>query len=157
MTDHFNPRPPWGGRHRDIGNKLYIPTYFNPRPPWGGRRAMLEKAFIVFDISIHALRGEGDGIRFWQITDDKPLFQSTPSVGRATIAARRNIQRLVISIHALRGEGDRHYGDSLFFQFRFQSTPSVGRATCDVIYFTQQYDDFNPRPPWGGRRDCSRV
>ena len=21
-----------------------------------------------------------------------------------------------------------------------------------MIYFTQQYDDFNPRPPWGGRQ-----
>ena len=44
---------------------------------------MLEKDFIVFDISIHALRGEGDGVYQYPavLTD--------------------------ISIHALRGEGDK--------------------------------------------------
>ena len=56
--------------------------YFNPRPPWGGRLAWLDS----------------NGI--------KPLFQSTPSVGRAT-DVRWNTKRLnSISIHALRGEGD---------------------------------------------------
>ena len=59
-------------------------------------------------ISIHALRGEGDaGGRSGR--DIKRPFQSTPSVGRATIAPR---------------SGSRHCA--------FQSTPSVGRATSNV-------------------------
>ena len=55
-------------------------------------------------ISIHALRGEGD------LSLSKPRFPpkflSTPSVGRATLLA--GVLAVVddISIHALRGEGD---------------------------------------------------
>ena len=78
-------------------------------------------------------------------------FQSTPSVGRATVVSILLLVRLVISIHALRGEGDhplrpskcarkisihalRGEGDDfgiLDYQLvkKFQSTPSVGRAT----------------------------
>ena len=58
-----------------------------------------------FFISIHALRGEGD-------PEDEPpnrprkRFQSTPSVGRATGETEKIIRPDTISIHALRGEGD---------------------------------------------------
>ena len=101
-------------------------------------------------ISIHALRGEGDGdhraspisILLFQstpsvgratimsiITFSVCKFQSTPSVGRATFKrAERNANRFGISIHALRGEGD--YPQKL--------------SACPREY-------FNPRPPWGGR------
>ena len=80
------------------------------------------------------------------------LFQSTPSVGRATTSSRgEKMYGLTISIHALRGEGDdslnndvaalnisihalRGEGDSSnsrkpLTKILFQSTPSVGRAT----------------------------
>ena len=57
-------------------------------------------------ISIHALRGEGDAI-FRPIFRAAIAFQSTPSVGRATLA-----QSLAVVAYA-----------------EFQSTPSVGRAT----------------------------
>ena len=88
-------------------------------------------------ISIHALRGEGDR-RYPTIWRDPPVFQSTPSVGRATVYDISENMGLVISIHALRGEGDLLFGDSL-------------ASRCY----------FNPRPPWGGRRsqatpDCLR-
>ena len=33
---------------------------FNPRPPWGGRQKELEETRRMQEISIHALRGEGD-------------------------------------------------------------------------------------------------
>ena len=58
------------------------------------------------------------------------VFQSTPSVGRAT-TLKSGCQALhfEISIHALRGEGDR------------QAIPGIG-----VLL------NFNPRPPWGGRQ-----
>ena len=35
------------------------------------------------------------------------IFQSTPSVGRATCTNRATQRRTRISIHALRGEGDK--------------------------------------------------
>ena len=57
---------------------------FNPRPPWGGRPQMYRRYDTYAKI-----------------------FQSTPSVGRATLLLLELIYKFVISIHALRGEGDR--------------------------------------------------
>ena len=57
------------------------------------------------------------------------LFQSTPSVGRATNDIAENWVEIDISIHALRGEGDNVVGCYKIFGNVFQSTPSVGRAT----------------------------
>ena len=101
--------------------------YFNPRPPWGGRPTKSGK------------------------TSALKLFQSTPSVGRATRNSCRYGGRTFISIHALRGEGDDETarGDNGFGSF--QSTPSVGRATSRCAGHRQHILDFNPRPPWGGR------
>ncbi len=61
----------------------YRQRYFYPRPPRGGRRYPSLMARIRSEISIHALREEGD----------------TPPVGGRAAAK--------ISIHALREEGDR--------------------------------------------------
>ena len=57
-------------------------NYFNPRPPWGGRLALLTG------------------------TISEKAFQSTPSVGRATLSECTECEVTEISIHALRGEGD---------------------------------------------------
>ena len=61
-------------------------------------------------------------------------FQSTPSVGRATQPGRTRKRRKV-----------------------FQSTPSVGRATVHAPFSLASSSDFNPRPPWGGRRSIIRA
>ena len=78
---------------------------FNPRPPWGGRLPLALFLWLAL------------------------LFQSTPSVGRATANFLNSEIIEKISIHALRGEGDF----CIFLIGRklsgFQSTPSVGRAT----------------------------
>ena len=128
------------------------------------------------NISIHALRGEGDvrlspptkrSLRFQStpsvgratkstatISSNNSAFQSTPSVGRATKMAVMLDCLYKISIHALRGEGDHKiqcgYSSNMHFNPRppwggrpegkleglknkaFQSTPSVGRATIKV-------------------------
>ena len=66
---------------------------------------MFRKSSLKPSISIHALRGEGDRIKVLSASL-APLFQSTPSVGRATVAVG-SAQRIdPISIHALRGEDD---------------------------------------------------
>ena len=105
---NFYPRPPWGGRpgvkiHRPVtpgflstpsvgrATGLYSQRpihdfYFYPRPPWGGRRAAVGAELGGREISIHALRGEGD---------------------RQLISVCKDCH---ISIHALRGEGDRSEG-----------------------------------------------
>ena len=236
---YFNPRPPWGGRRRNevFGNnrrvisihalrgegdrhltsRRYLTSYFNPRPPWGGRpssvariacanvfqstpsvgRATVPYASVYGDIviSIHALRGEGDqsASNCWSTRE---TFQSTPSVGRATVIFKGGKQKMSISIHALRGEGDIYMCLAYCAHKIFQSTPSVGRATCKrrqaesgavisihalrgegdkkmtcedcihnisipalrgegdsnkAVYNITAKQNFNPRPPWGGR------
>ena len=102
---YFNPRPPWGGRH-STDFPSYVPiSDFNPRPPWGGRL--------------------GD----YSDKNGDTKFQSTPSVGRATIVAIYDVSENMISIHALRGEGDDIVEENGKLRTTFQSTPSVGRAT----------------------------
>ena len=58
------------------------------------------------EISIHALRGEGDRTFCLMFLLLYLLFQSTPSAGRATIIGSVRSDGKEISIHALRGEGD---------------------------------------------------
>ena len=86
-------------------------------------------AALAVSISIHALRGEGDENR------------------------RMSRCRKPISIHALRGEGDKEKSKDKPVQWKFQSTPSVGRATKTGGEMAEGILNFNPRPPWGGRRD----
>ena len=61
------------------------------------------------EISIHALRGEGDAHKKYKPNSKTTRFQSTPSVGRATACKRVRTNRE-----------------------EFQSTPSVGRATLST-------------------------
>ena len=79
---NFYPRPPRGGRPATgvSGTKV---LYFYPRPPRGGRPQDYGHHSRPGDISIHALREEGD------LTLDPHLtggvrFLSTPSARRAT-------------------------------------------------------------------------
>ena len=60
------------------------------------------------DISIHALREEGDDTASASITNGK-LFLSTPSARRATAANLQRQKAEAISIHALREEGDTSF------------------------------------------------
>ncbi len=57
------------------------------------------------EISIHALRAEGD-LELRAVIENIDLFQSTPSVRRATFATLPLSPSITISIHALRAEGD---------------------------------------------------
>ena len=158
-----------------MGRSAAHPTYFYPRPPRGGRRRLLGdlKILIQFlstpsarratskddstelaeDISIHALREEGDLSLSGSASTDA-RFLSTPSARRATDLLRGLCGGAVISIHALREEGDprllpvlpcpiisihalREEGD--------ERRPLYGSSSID----------FYPRPPRGGRHwDC---
>ena len=78
---------------------------FYPRPPRGGRREENKYTDEDKEISIHALREEGDQRA---VTDLRAanLFLSTPSARRATVAGLLVDYTIRISIHALREEGD---------------------------------------------------
>ena len=56
---HFYPRPPRGGR-LDDATSIYQDTDFYPRPPRGGRHSAEAARNRAWQISIHALREEGD-------------------------------------------------------------------------------------------------
>ena len=84
----------------------------------------------------------------------KSLFQSTPSVGRATSASKSGQFVITISIHALRGEGDGRRNPRPGGIRDFNPRPPWGgrrRTPEENIRTGLLY--FNPRPPWGGRRD----
>ena len=83
----------------------------------------------VETISIHALRGEGDHFCFSCF-----LISNKISIhalrGEGDIEDEEEETEIVeISIHALRGEGD-----------------------IPIVTFRNDDSNFNPRPPWGGRR-----
>ena len=170
---HFYPRPPWGGRqdagHQQRHQALFLSTpsvgratfwrprpaatsgHFYPRPPWGGRPILRGLGIRWQRISIHALRGEGDGpispgdivaiyisihalrgegdMLFQTVVNPLAIFLSTPSVGRATAQPQTALLVIGISIHALRGEGDAEMKAVTSAFDQFLSTPSVGRAT----------------------------
>ena len=111
------------------GRRRYYLANFYPRPPRGGRRDSATYDLKVIEISIHALREEGD-----MLVRVKAVgvvqFLSTPSARRATDAKLDKQQAVTISIHALREEGDQ-----------------AGAVTSASVF-----GNFYPRPPRGGRQ-----
>ena len=82
---------------------------FYPRPPRGGRLALYVDQSLLSEISIHALREEGDlGATIDRL--HRAIFLSTPSARRATCMGQRVFLLSPISIHALREEGDACLG-----------------------------------------------
>ena len=95
-----------------------------------GEGDVLHGTFLynTFDISIHALRGEGDvSARGWR--QDRRAISIHALRGEGDNFADVIKQTVNISIHALRGEGDTDGKDRYTNKEEFQSTPSVGRAT----------------------------
>ncbi len=125
---YFYPRPPRGGRRysrttvdADVGD-------FYPRPPRGGRRWWSAWQAEHMDISIHALReegDEGDNAKVKQWTD----FYPRPPRGGRLSGTQAFVRWLNISIHALREEGDSAQVANGWRASKFLSTPSARRAT----------------------------
>ena len=104
------------------------PRYFYPRPPRGGRPGSFSCTAYCTEISIHALREEGDLDGLAQLVPDG-LFLSTPSARRATELDCQKVLGVRISIHALREEGDGKLYCGECGRLIFLSTPSARRAT----------------------------
>ena len=78
---HFYPRPPRGGR-RVPRTRRPQPVHFYPRPPRGGRRVFLDEDQSDILISIHALREEGDRVRFLRSSQRHNFYPRPPRGGR---------------------------------------------------------------------------
>ena len=171
---HFYPRPPRGGRLFGKGgggeSDLFLSTP-------SARRAtrVVQPLMPVLQISIHALREEGDWLpTLWMLrycrflstpsarratqhpTDLKrgdPIFLSTPSARRATPAATTAspTPRFLSTPSARRATCDTLSRDA--FARLFLSTPSARRATRRATSAGQPSAYFYPRPPRGGRLD----
>ena len=146
----FYPRPPRGGRR--LSRFIFIPlVYFYPRPPRGGRQPDRQCADSHIQISIHALREEGDSesrqlpsIRF-------TAFLSTPSARRATFSPPFYPIFSSISIHALREEGDTRGSSVTIISQHFYPRPPRGGRLLQFLNLGVCFAYFYPRPPRGGR------
>ena len=126
----------------------------------------------VPDISIHALREEGDkagepvtipindfyprpprGGRPFALASHILVtdFYPRPPRGGRPVALPNEPGNRFISIHALREEGDVKGWLRATEVTRFLSTPSARRATARSALSAQVVRDFYPRPPRGGR------
>ena len=131
-----------------------VGAYFYPRPPRGGRRAYGLGLRYEGDISIHALREEGDfctpRIAQWE----ENFYPRPPRGGRHIppprspddccisihalreegdlMQRRKAVAQVCISIHALREEGDGSRPAHPHTALQFLSTPSARRATDTV-------------------------
>ena len=72
-------------------------------------------------------------------------------MGRATDNERFEGCTVGISIHALRGEGDEQENARPAEIVNFNPRPPWGGRRYSVNRVTKTFGDFNPRPPWGGR------
>ena len=123
---------------------------FYPRPPRGGRplgvlvddrvqhisiHALREEGDMVrfqapggVEISIHALREEGDETRGAPSGPGRHFYPRPPRGGRLD-CGHVGHNAVHISIHALREEGDRTFSARAGSAEKFLSTPSARRAT----------------------------
>ncbi len=79
--EDFYPRPPRGGRQgKQRENSTF--GYFYPRPPRGGRLRRYAAACGDAEISIHALREEGDVCLMYLIKRGEYFYPRPPRGGR---------------------------------------------------------------------------
>ena len=101
---NFYPRPPRGGRHSHSSQWASTLSNFYPRPPRGGRRENDTGPWTQTQISIHALREEGDGLGDQWFQDHQISIHALREEGDYCFFNKFFFK--VISIHALREEGD---------------------------------------------------
>ena len=167
----FQSTPPArGATVHFASHNLYL-LNFNPRPPRGGRRLMFRPLAVLMWISIHAPREGGDISTFFQRSSDpyfnpRPprggrqddpagrlgdvIFQSTPPARGATTRRCIYASHSHISIHAPREGGDLY---RVLCHHAIQDfnprPPRGGRLVVNTVNSLK--GDFNPRPPRGGR------
>ena len=147
---NFYPRPPRGGRPDEVTMKRAPAQISIHALREEGDQSSFDELFQRI-ISIHALREEGDEM-LAEVVMGMEQFLSTPSARRATQHDFHVWRIHDISIHALREEGDPLLFGEAGHDNGFLSTPSARRATPDFQATFTAAGNFYPRPPRGGRR-----
>ena len=127
-TNCFYPRPPGGGRLATWKKLCKRVTFLSTPSGWRATACTINANCPGDDISIHALRVEGDRPGLGDIINAF-IFLSTPSGWRAT--GRRG--------NAPAGQAD------------FYPRPPGGGRRAEKQVQQQFAEDFYPRPPGGGR------
>ena len=92
-VSNFYPRPPRGGRPAVVILAVCRAKFLST-PSAGRATAEHKLSERDLEISIHALRGEGDPY-MPEVFHDVMKFLSTPSAGRATAKTEKNISAFV--------------------------------------------------------------
>ena len=99
----------------------------------------------IDDISIHALREEGDPTRPRTAKAAYDFYPRPPRGGRP-LQVHQRLHPAAISIHALREEGDLSVLDTSVTATVFLSTPSARRATSRSSVFSLSSATFLSTP-----------
>ena len=109
---------------------------------------------VLSDISIHALRVEGDYMLTGTDDTAENFYPRPPGGGRQLLAMFYHLF-YIISIHALRVEGDGQVSVTATVQkYFYPRPPGGGRLVCTMERCLRIY--FYPRPPGGGRLHVDR-
>ena len=145
---NFYPRPPRGGRRKSAGCP-HGPIPFLSTPSARRATLLLQHQHPERQISIHALREEGDERMGLYVTSQEYFYPRPPRGGRLG-RFRLPWCRYSISIHALREEGDPYV-----FLVTYPATISIHalreEGDGDLCTGQRKRRYFYPRPPRGGR------
>ena len=152
---YFYPRPPRGGRRKGHAGMDCLDLFLSTPSARRATRSF-ELSVKLSDISIHALREEGDVPPRASFSSSFYFYPRPPRGGRR-LHYICTMEDETISIHALREEGDVRHGWSrpipryfyprpprggrlfpvfiCFFGSLFLSTPSARRATLTALVF----------------------
>ena len=146
---HFNPRPPRGGRpyaSRMLANPTTISIH---APREGGDLFLFSEKKVLVNFNPRPPRGGRLRKTAHNIADMR--FQSTPPARGATLCFCAGVPSLMISIHAPREGGDFLVLHRPWLPNDFNPRPPRG-GRQPISYLFQGTGYFNPRPPRGGRR-----
>ena len=146
---HFNPLPPYGGRHRPTFS--YPPhSSFQSTPSVWRETIRLYGIFRAVGISIHSLRMEGDAVTVRCMGTSPISIHSLRMEGDIDLVD--GDPAIIISIHSLRMEGDCAQPKTARAVQDFNPLPPYGGRLVGNQHSSDVTDYFNPLPPYGGRR-----
>ncbi len=144
VQQNFNPRPPRGGRPvlTKVGSWI---EKFQSTP--SARRATHtgHHAGCAIDISIHALREEGDRKSGRASSSEKDFNPRPPRGGRPNTSYQRAVADIFQSTPSARRATTKHWR-AVAVDTVFQSTPSARRATQNNEQVGPHFQVFQSTP-----------